>query len=319
MSTLPKERLVSKTSSTPSTTTPAGVTVKSFHGQSVMVGQLPEDFLRLDGTSPPSNSNQSQLEIDEQLAASLQSQYNHQAQRQAQWASQYQANLVITCVEARLTKNYGLVNMNPYMRLRIGHTIFETKTSHKGGKNPKWNESIRCYLPSGVDTLSIEIYDECLLTSDDLIAWASFKFPSQYLNFESSAQHTFEESIVLSGKQGEDKEGVVLMVFTIKPITSASMPATNQIVSPTVYANPVPYVYAGPQFVNHLPVVVQSGEPASNLLPPPVIQIREEDVKNLQEMFPKIDVDVIKSVLTSERGNLDRAINNLLELNSTTS
>ena len=65
--------------------------------------------------------------------------------------------------------------------------------------------------------MSIEIYDECLLTSDDLISWASFKIPEQYLTFsEDSAQNTFEESIVLSGKQGDEKEGVALMVFTLK-------------------------------------------------------------------------------------------------------
>lgn len=65
--------------------------------------------------------------------------------------------------------------------------------------------------------MSIEIYDECLLTSDDLIAWASFKIPEQYLNFsEESTQSTFEESIVLSGKQGEEKEGLVVMGFSLK-------------------------------------------------------------------------------------------------------
>jgi len=183
--------------------------------------------------------------------------------------------------------------------------------------------------------MNIEIYDECLLTSDDLIAWASFKFPSQYLNFEGElGENTFEESIILSGKQGDDKEGVVVMVFTLKvsplyhvtlqhlistfpqPITSSNMPAPNHIVTSPIYSAPMPYLYAGTHFVNQ-PVVVQSSEPAANLLPPSN-PIREDDVKTLQEMFPKIEVDVIKSVLTSERGNLDRAINNLLELNSTT-
>ena len=67
------------------------------------------------------------------------------------------------------------------------------------------------------------------------------------------------------------------------------------------------------------PVMVhQIGESASNLLPPPEVTVREEDLKSIQEMFPSIELDVIKSVLTSERGNLDRAINNLLEINSTT-
>ena len=99
------------------------------------------------------------------------------------------------------------------------------------------------------------------------------------------------------------------------------MPApVNPVMTSAIYPNAIPYVYSGTHFVNPAaPVLVhQSVEPATSLLPPAPAPIKEEDVKTLQEMFPKIEVDVIKSVLTSERGNLDRAINNLLELNSTT-
>ena len=95
------------------------------------------------------------------------------------------------------------------------------------------------------------------------------------------------------------------------------MPVTNQVVTSAIYQSPVSYVYGSP-FVNQPVLVHQSPQPAEALLPPAPAPIREEDVKTLQEMFPKIELDVIKSVLTSERGNLDRAINNLLELNSTT-
>lgn len=101
--------------------------LRKFNGHTILVGPLPDDFLRIDLCSNSSCSvGKSQLEIDEQLAASLQQQYNQQAQRHQ--ASRYQAQLMIKCVEAKLTKNYGLVNMNPYIRLRLGHTIFETKT-----------------------------------------------------------------------------------------------------------------------------------------------------------------------------------------------
>lgn len=98
--------------------------------------------------------------------------------------------------------------------------------------------------------------------------------------------------------------------------------SNQQYVQAPIYPAPLPYVYANTHFVNQPTVLVhQSPEPASALLGPaqlPAPVIKEEDVKSLQEMFPKIEVEVIKSVLTSERGNLDRAINNLLELNSTT-
>ena len=127
----------------------------------------------------------------------------------------------------------------------------------------------------------------------------------------------------------------VYLLSPLQPITAGSMPptamATNQYVPAPIYpATLGPYVYGGSHFVNPSAVIVhQSGEPASALLPssaqpatmlPPAIQpcIKEEDIKTLQEMFPKIELEVVKSVLTAERGNLDRAINNLLELNSTT-
>lgn len=100
------------------------------------------------------------------------------------------------------------------------------------------------------------------------------------------------------------------------------MVSNQQYVPAPIYPAPLPYVYAGTHFVNQPAVLVhQSAEPASALLPPaqlPPPVIKEEDIKSLQEMFPKIELEVIKSVLTAERGNLDRAINNLLELNSTT-
>ncbi|KAI2808390.1 hypothetical protein BLOT_006332 [Blomia tropicalis] len=326
MSTLPKERYGSKSAKMSN--------LRTFHGQSILVGQLPDDFLRVDHLPVNNDTQNHQIEIDEQLAHSLQQQYEQQATlsrgRVGQFQhQQFQAQIDITCVEAKLVKNYGLVNMNPYMRLRVGHSIYETPTSYKGGKNPKWNHHIKwyyenfnfeIYLPKGVDTISIEIFDECMLTNDDLIAYTSFKLPARYFNFhdDESMLNTFEESIILSGKQGDEKEGVVLMVFTVKPYNPSSMPVvTNQVVQTPIYTTKLgPYMMA-PQYQPMPTMVVhQSAEPASSLLPPPAI--KAEDVKMLKEMFPKIEEETIKSVLQSERGNLDRAINNLLELNSTT-
>ena len=88
----------------------------------LLLGQLPDNFLRIDNMDH-------QIENDQELAASLQKQYDQQAAASGnQWATQFKAQLVLTFVEARLVKNYGLMNMNPYLRLRVGHTIYETKT-----------------------------------------------------------------------------------------------------------------------------------------------------------------------------------------------
>jgi len=47
---------------------------------------------------------------------------------------------------------------------------------------------------------------------------------------------------------------------------------------------------------------------------PQSIVISNDDVKDLQEMFPNIDVEVIKTILENQRGNKVRAINNLIRM-----
>lgn len=99
--------------------------------------------------------------------------------------------------------------MDPYVRLRIGHFVYETQTDPNGGKNPRWNRVINCQLPSGVNNLYVEIYDECSFTMDELIAWTEIKLPEAVLSGE-----THEDWYPLSGKQGDGMEGMIDLVLS---------------------------------------------------------------------------------------------------------
>lgn len=154
---------------------------------------------------------------DRQAAFALYQQQQHQTVQQQQHqhlTAAYMApniigRLSITIAQAKLVRNYGLTRMDPYVRIRIGHFVYETQTDPNGGKNPRWNRVIHSQLPSGVHTMYVEIYDECSFKMDELIAWTEIKISDAVLRGE-----THEDWYALSGKQGEGVEGMLDMVLS---------------------------------------------------------------------------------------------------------
>ncbi|XP_051169123.1 toll-interacting protein-like [Leptopilina boulardi] len=265
------------------------------------IGPLPSGFLRLDDV----NTLAQQEAADRQAALAL-----HQAQMRNM---PMQANdprvgrLSITITQAKLVKNYGMTRMDPYVRLRVGHAVYETHTAINGGKNPHWNKVIQCLLPPGITQIYVEIYDECSFTMDELIAWGHIDIPSQVIQ----RGETYEDWYLLSGKQGDHQEGSINLVlsYTNKYVPHPQMMAPPFMVvpSPTVFGRGVPYA----------PVNVYTAPPTAGTQPVPASTLpqAEEELKQIAEMFPNIDKDVIKSVYDTKGGQRATTINTLLQMN----
>ncbi|XP_045778545.1 toll-interacting protein-like [Maniola jurtina] len=262
----------------------------------VLLGPLPSGFLRADGTPDT-------LDADYQAALALQQQLCGATMPTA--GPPLTARLSVTIAQAKLVKNYGLTRMDPYVRLRVGHCIYETHTDPSGGKTPRWNKVIHCLLPPGVNSIYLEIFDECSFTMDELIAWTHITIPQAVLNGE-----THEDWYPLNGKQGDGVEGMINLVlsYSVGPAAMATFPP--MLVVPNVgiggYATmpvyPAPMQQPYPQ-----PQVPQQQQT-------PVQPVTAEQLQQIEEMFPSIDKEVIKSVLEANRGNKDATINSLLQM-----
>ncbi|XP_061401785.1 toll-interacting protein-like [Musca vetustissima] len=268
-----------------------------------MLLPLPDDFLRFEVTN-------NITAMDAQAAMAL---YRQQMPQYV--ATNHMGRLSITCAQAKLARNYGLTRMDPYVRIRVGHYVYETHTDPNGGKNPRWNRVIQSQLPVGVTTMYVEIYDECSFKMDELIAWCEIKIPERVFNGE-----THEEWYPLSGKQGDGLEGAIDIVlsFSNQPYmyqtaAAAAVPAAGSLLM-VPPGRPMP-IFVPPQQQQPTTVVVQQGGGVATLPPLPPPQLSAEELKQIQEMFPNIDTEVVKTVFEANRGNKDATINSLLQMN----
>lgn len=257
----------------------------------VLVGQLADDFLRI-SVSP----EQQQEAADRQAALALHQQFL--SPQQPSYLSNPVGRLSITLAQAKLAKNYGMARMDPYCRVRVGHCVYETHTDANGGKNPRWNKITQCILPQGVNTISVEIYDERSFTMDELIAWATITIPQQVLNGE-----THEDWYPLNGKLGDGLEGMINIVLSY---SAAPQPCMYPMGPPIMVVPNVGSRVATPMTLYQAP---SAGVPA-----PQSYVLSETELKQIEEMFPNIDKEVIKTVFEANRGNKDGTINSLLQM-----
>ncbi|KAH9525127.1 hypothetical protein Btru_000371 [Bulinus truncatus] len=277
----------------------------------VMVGELPSDFLR---TGPALTQEQE----DERIARILQAQ-----QQAGHVVSNFAGRLSISVVQAKLNKNYGITKMDPYCRVRIGHTVFETPTAYNGAKNPRWNKTVTTYLPVGVDSMYIEVFDERSFTMDDRIAWAHIRIPETVLSGETS-----DDWYPLSGRLGDDKEGTINLVLSLTQtpvesnVLSYSYTTPVPMMMPVYYPTPAPVMVPVPgQMPVYPPQPLGPGYQPQPLgpgyQPQPLGPVfSEEDFKQVKDVFPNMEDEVIKSVLEANRGNKDATINSLLAMST---
>lgn len=285
----------SSASAAPATADPAD-SVREARRRQVFVGELAPDFLRITTTERGANptAQRGPYAVGGHATQFVQQPvFNHVPPNAV-------GRLVITVNQAKLAKNYGITRMDPYCRLIVGHHVLETPTAVNGSKNPRWNKSFAVFLPDGVDAISIEIYNEMTFAEDDRIAWSLIQLPARI--FEGL---TVDDWYTLSGRQGDEKEGMISLVMTLE-----SLPPPPPPVQQVHYVPAAGYYPAQPlQYQQHPP---QQQQRRQQVVVP--VAISDADIGSVQEMFPDTDTEVIKSVLEAHGGNKDAAITALLQM-----
>nr|CAB3267161.1 toll-interacting protein B [Phallusia mammillata] len=289
--------------------TQAETGLKETSRGAVMLGELPQEFLNVETPGGASSQMDRDAQMAQQLAA-------REIQKQRMQPVMVTERLFISVIEAKLNKNYGLVKMDPYCRIRVNHTMVETDTDQNGAKNPHWTKPVSVAWNEPIETIYVEIMDEKSLQTDVRIAWTDITLPDAVKHGEQ-----VDDWWPLTGKLGVDLDGTIKIKKKKKRVQQ-TVPSTGM---PLMYPQPgypivAPIGVPGATTVYPsagMPVYYPPGGIPPQQQQPPQPQgplFTEEDVKQLKEMFPTVDEDVVKTVLEASRGNKDAAINSLLEM-----
>lgn len=277
------------------------------------IKDLPDDFLRLPNVHRQVNQYSGDNSVSNAHPQSLQN------------------LLEISIIEATLVKNYGLLRMDLYCKIRVGHIVYETQTCQNGAKNPKWSGVYQFNLKPGITSFSIDIYDEKQFSADEKVAWLHETIPPEVYQGQ-----TIERWFPLSGRYGVGREGTILLVLSLKRVPAVrgaqihnldidslihqQMGPNNLLIhQPAGAMRGVPIdpnthvpVYVQPE--HHPPAPQSTNQPHPNTENPvnPPIPITEEDITQLSEMFPSIDKAIIRAVLENNRGDKEASISFLL-------
>eukprot|EP00794_Sanderia_malayensis_P012850 gene12850-14172_t len=280
------------TTSAPNTGTEA-----SSRPNAIMTGKLPDGFLRLDAPQVVQGAYPAYVSAGNPFMPTY-----------------YQQGgiLTVTIIQARLAKNYGLSRMDPYCRIRLGNSVYETPTAYNGAKNPRWNKTFSLPLPEGRNDMYLEMFDECSFSPDERIAWGLINIKDEVF-----AGEFVDDWYSLSGKQGDEKEGMIniTMKYKVSPIPAPAPVYMPQVPMMMPYGAAMPYIY--PQGMVPAVTLAQPGVAAprpQQPAPPQQPAFSESDLKTLKEMFPSMDEEIVKSVLVNCGGNLDSAAANLLSM-----
>ena len=289
----------------------------------VVLGPLTDDFLRVTPPAPQPTSQAQTVSAPppQQFVALAPSQlpptYGHQYAAQAAGIGV----LDITVNQARLTKNYGITRMDPFCRVRVGHSVMETPTASNAGKTPRWNKLLRCNVPSGINSMYVEIFDERAFGTEDRIAWCHITLPDSLLNESQIA----DEWYPLNGKQGEGKEGVVNVIMSFTPVQQPLM-QPQQPVMIGGYGQPAMMIPGAQMPIMQQPqqqqVMSQPGahqqhqqqQPGVLSNPAGVQSVSENDVQSLVDMFPAMPRDTVRSILENCGGHMERAVDTLVSM-----